>query len=745
MALAPMVIVAIALTLYFQVLRYGDVEEGLVQRGATLARQLVPAAEYGMFAGNRTELGRLALTIALEPDVSSISFFDSQGTLLASVGTPLGDINPLSSADGATGEAADGRVLYFHAKVKRNVQGFDDPFVDPEKEPRTPRTLGSLTVELSRDRLIKRKREMLAFTLLVVAGLTAAVALLAQRLGRSLTEPILALREAVHRIREGRLSTRVAIHPAETLRDLEEGINAMAASLEAARNRSAAALASSEAELRKQYDFAETLLRAHADAGVGVVILDGRKVVYANSAFEAIQGYSQEELRNLDDIAQLAVADDGPVIDHLLAQAGAGIGERGELTILRKDGTRAFLETTVMPMQSGEGPSRVIGVALDVSQRKLDAEKISATNAELQRQRDEAERANQAKSRFLAAASHDLRQPLHALNLFGAEMEARASTADLHRLSQQINTAIGSMGELLDAMLDVSRLDFAELAPRLQPVALAPLLESAAQAHTHSAHARGLGLKVRPTDLWVESDPAYLGRILNNLVGTAVRYTGKGRVLIGVRRRGNLASIEVWDTGIGIAGEHLDQVFQEFYQVANPERDAGKGLGLGLAIVRRLAEALGHRIEVRSRPGKGSVFSVAAGLASPIASPTVAEPHGAFGIRIMALGGNRQERASLAALLRGWGCRVAEAGDADAAGLVMAAGTPALVIVDASSLGLYSATVAQAAPSVPIIVIGSPPPDWGAGLAAECHRLTKPLRPARLRALLNHLLADSTA
>ena len=746
-ALAPMAIVALALTLYLLVLRYGDVEEALAQRGAALARQMVPAAEYGMFSGKRAELSRLARTIAQEPDVSAIAFYDGKGDPLAATGHMRNAIDPTLTRDGWSGRSADGQALYFHSKVMRNVKDFDDPFIDSGQGPLPSMQLGSVTVEMSRDRLVERKLEMLVITLIAVSGLMIAVALLAHRLGRSLTEPIMALGNAVHRIREGELSTRVVIHPAETLRDLEEGINAMAAVLEAAQSRSAAALASSEAELRKQYDFAEALLKAQSDAGVGVLILEGRRIVYANDAVETIHGYRRAELLAMEDISHLAAEDDLASIDRLLDRARNGAGERGEITIVQKSGTMVHLEVVVMPMKSEASPAWVVGIELDMTQRRIDAERIAATNAELQRQRDEAERANQSKSRFLAAASHDLRQPLHALNLFGAEMEARVTTSDLHRLSRQINIAIGSMGELLDAMLDVSRLDIAELTPHLQPVALGPLLDVAAQSHRHSAEAKGLILTVRPTRKWVMSDPIYLGRIIGNLIGNAVRYTPSGRIVAGVRNAGKNIRIEVWDTGIGIAQEHLTQVFQEFYQVANQERDSAKGLGLGLSIVERLTNALGHQVEVRSKPGSGSVFIITVPLAAPepgineIAAPA----QGHFGVRAMVIASPGPERDSLAALLRGWGCYVAEISDERVFQLTLESGTPQLVVCDDSRLVTFLPCLEAVNADFALVVLGAPSGDGADDpLLRPAHRLAKPLRPARLRALLNHLLNDLT-
>jgi PAS domain S-box-containing protein len=746
-ALVPMAVVALALTLYFTLLRYGDVEEALVQRGAALARQLAPAAEYGMFSGNLAELNRLAQACTRESDVAAVIFFDGRGVFLASAGKVRNTVDPVSTPNGWVGHSEDGSTLYFHAKVGRAARDFDDAYADPRAGSGAVLQLGSLTVEMTRDRLVQRKREMFVFTLLSMAALMLGAALIARRLGRSLTEPIVALREAVNRIREGQLATRVAIHPAQTLRALEEGVNAMAEVLELAHNRSAAALASSEAALRKQYDFADALLQAQSDAGIGVAIIEGTRLVYVNDAVVAIHGYSRNEMLAMDEFSQHTVEQDISRLYALLENShrAGWAGERAEVTIARKDGERRLLDVVLMPMRGESEFPRLVAVILDVTQRRFDAQRLAEANIELQRQRDEAERANRAKSRFLAAASHDLRQPLHALSLFGAEMEMRVTTLDQRRVAGQINTAVGALSELLDAMLDVSRLDIAALEPQLQPLALGPLLETAIQGQRCSAEAKRVKLSLRPTQLWACSDPQYLTRIVGNLVANAVRYTHSGGVLVGVRRAQESVRIEVWDSGIGISEQHLPHIFEEFYQVANAERDTAKGLGLGLSIVDRLASLLGHPIAVRSRPGQGSVFSVTLPRAEPGASDEqLAEPSpgGRFDVPLLLISAAGPERSSLAALLRGWGCRVAEAGSAEDIAEALESAQPALVICDEAfclecqgSGGLDALSDA-----VPVVALGELPTRCAPPRQQRLSRLAKPVRPARLRALLQHLL-----
>ena len=213
------------------------------------------------------------------------------------------------------------------------------------------------------------------------------------------------------------------------------------------------------------------------------------------------------------------------------------------------------------------------------------AEQLAQQNLVTQRASDE-------KTRFFASASHDLRQPLHAIALFGSVLEknlvGHAEQANAARLMR----AVHALGTSLDTMLDVSRLDAGVIVPAVQPIALDPALVSLHQTFAALAESKGLELRVRSSPLWVQSDPALLQRLLANLVDNAIKYTAHGGVLVVARARGEQVWIDVVDTGIGIAPEHAERVFDEFYQVDNPGRDRTRGLGIGLSIVRRLSQLL---------------------------------------------------------------------------------------------------------------------------------------------------------
>ncbi|HEV7575726.1 MAG TPA: hybrid sensor histidine kinase/response regulator [Caldimonas sp.] len=219
--------------------------------------------------------------------------------------------------------------------------------------------------------------------------------------------------------------------------------------------------------------------------------------------------------------------------------------------------------------------------------------------------------ASREKSQFLAAASHDLRQPLHALSFFGATLERRMAGSIDQPLIYNMMRSIEALDKSFGAILDISKLDAGAVEPHVQSFPIRDLFRRLQMSFSGHAEEAGLQLRFRTGGKVVTSDPQLLERILGNLVQNALRYSRPGAgVLVGARRRRGGVSLEVWDAGIGISEAELPKVFAEFYQVANPERDRSKGLGMGLAIVKRLSDLLGHELSVRSQPGAGSVFRV---------------------------------------------------------------------------------------------------------------------------------------
>ena len=356
------------------------------------------------------------------------------------------------------------------------------------------------------------------------------------------------------------------------------------------------------------------------------------------------------------------------------------------------------------------------------------------------------ERRSREKTSLLAAASHDLRQPLHALGLFLGALEDRIVDAPARKLLADARASARSMEQMFTALLDVSQLDAGVIEPRVaDDVALAPILADLEREFAPLARTQGLSLRARPSDDTVRSDPALLRSILQNLVGNALRYTERGGVLIGVRRRGGNVRIEVWDTGPGFTPERRAQLFAEWQRGETAE--GSRGHGLGLTIVKRLADLLGHALEIASVPGRGSVFAltVAPGRSLPrIASPSsdAGAPRTLTGRRLLVVDDEPDARASLTALLEGWGAEVRAARDAGEALAWLEAERIDAWIVDLDLAGESGAELLASRPEIPgCLVSGAGPERLAEARRAGHFVLAKPVEPVRLRAALEHLLA----
>jgi len=396
---------------------------------------------------------------------------------------------------------------------------------------------------------------------------------------------------------------------------------------------------------------------------------------------------------------------------------------------------------------------RSLRLRLETESMRREAEEKSLI---LEEARAQAERANSAKTRFLAAASHDLRQPIHALGLFVSALSERIRGGATETLVRRIEETIGVIGEMLNALLDISKLDAGVVKPELAPVHLDDLFQRLDEELAGEALERGNRLRFRPCGAWVHSDPAMLERILRNLVGNALRYTQDGRVLVAGRRRGQDLRLEVRDTGCGIPHDRIGECFVEFQQIDNPQRDRTQGLGLGLAIVQRLARLLGHHpVEVCSEVGRGSLFAIRLPLLDrpPTAPVRGARPgQGAADavesqLRVLVLDDDHLVCDAMAALLSGWGYQVSLATSLDQA-LSSASGLSAdLLIADYRLPGEVTGADAikaihrQAGRAIPALVITG---DTAPGRLRECATLGypllhKPVDPAKLRTTLRLL------
>lgn len=380
--------------------------------------------------------------------------------------------------------------------------------------------------------------------------------------------------------------------------------------------------------------------------------------------------------------------------------------------------------------------------------------RIQEATVDLEAKKNEAEQANRDKSNFLAAVSHDLRQPMHAIGLFSATLKHRVSTPEQAELVQRIEDSVNALQIMFDELLNISRLDSGTLEPRLESCDLAAILKQAGQTFQPIAEQRNLRLRVRACPARVSCDAMLLGRIINNLTANAIRYTEQGGVLIGCRRRQSGWVIQVWDTGIGIAAEHLPHIFEEYYQIGNTARNRTQGIGLGLAIVQRIARLLGYPLDVRSRPGRGTVFSITVPISLDVPSErrtgSERSPGQFKGERVLVIDDDQAALDSIVALLESWGLNPipAESG-AEALTRLQNTAAPNLIICDyrlpkASGVSVIAALRAQLSVEVPAMLISGDSATESvvnmrtSGLPV----LYKPVRPAKLRALISSLLEN---
>jgi len=376
-------------------------------------------------------------------------------------------------------------------------------------------------------------------------------------------------------------------------------------------------------------------------------------------------------------------------------------------------------------------------------------QRVASRTAEFRAARAEAERANQAKSRLLAAVSHDLAQPLNAAHLFTHALQQRVTDPAVKGPLGNIDAALSSAEVLLGGLLDISRLDAGGLVPKVEAFALDPLLQALAAEFGLMAAGKGLTLHAPRTRLWVCSDPQLLRRVLQNFLANAVRYTPSGRLLLGVRRRGAGVAIQVHDTGPGIAPEHQQLIFEEFRRLDH----GGQGLGLGLAIAERISRLLEHPIQLRSRLGHGTCFAILLPQTAPVAAAPVAvsAPSGPnFRARVLVVDNDAGVLGGMQALLSGWGCEVMALTEPSTIRAALTASPPDLLLfdyhLDDGQTGLkLRAALGPAAQRIPCVIITADHSEAvrEAVAAAGCWLLQKPLKPLALRSLMGRVLGPA--
>ena len=425
------------------------------------------------------------------------------------------------------------------------------------------------------------------------------------------------------------------------------------------------------------------------------------------------------------------------------------MGEDRKLFGRRMDGSEFPVEIGLSPVIAEWG-TYVLATIVDVTERQRMAQLLLEA-------KQQAERANQAKSFFLASASHDLRQPLQTLVLLNGVLERKVSDSGLQDVIRRQDLALASMMQMMNMFLDLCRIDAGSIEPDVTAFPVSVLLERLGSEYAKQAQDRGLALHIVPCTATILSDAGLLYRILQNLVANAIHYTGSGRVLAGCRRRGGSLRIEVWDTGPGIPADRIDAIFEEFVQLDNPARQADKGYGVGLSIAKHLAQLLRHRLNVRSTPGKCTMFSIEVPLTQPAATVSpdsggtqFVRYEGKPGARVLVVDDDAGVLASTRQLLESIGLTViAASGGREALSLIETGVEPPELIIadyrlaeDGSGIEVIHRVLDALEQSVPALLLtGDTLPESVRTLEASGFRvLQKPVEANQLVACMNELL-----
>lgn len=624
-ALIPILILGLLLESYFIYTRISDLDRGMFDRAKLIVRQLASSSEYAVFSGNRSLLQQQVDLAFAQPDVNSVIVLDASGNYLAGTGNSRdvdGMPQIISNGMQTMPLHEDTRLLTLYQPIVATQIELDEPGINSPRGMSKP--LGAVVVVFSKARLNSEKLQMVALNLLLTLLILGLAIVVAMRISRRITLPILGMRTAVRNIGEGRLDTRIGETKVQELNELAQGINEMAVQL--------------------------------------------------------------------------------------------------------------------------------------LQQRETLHQRIEETTLELREKKEEAEKANYDKTRFLAAASHDLRQPMHALGLFMGELHNRINTPEQRKIVEKVEESVEAMSGLLDSLLDISKLDAGVVVPQEQEIAIDILLRRLAEDFSSMAAKKSITLRVHSIDAFAISDPVLLERILLNLLSNAIRYVHhNGTVMLACRKRGNRLRIEVRDNGPGIPLEEQQNIFREFVQLANTARDRSKGLGLGLAIVDRLTKLLKHHLDLRSAPQRGSTFAIEVPrvpdvqdllAADNVAQPAVFNTQDEFaGLQVLVVDDDELVRNGTGGLIASWGCHVELAASLAEVKQRCAENRFDLVICDyrlpdGTGLELVDCINTHYTDRPAFILIsGDTSPEVLQQVVAMGHHLLhKPVRPAKLRSMMSFVL-----
>jgi PAS domain S-box-containing protein len=487
--------------------------------------------------------------------------------------------------------------------------------------------------------------------------------------------PIRALGAAVDRLRHGDLTARTKINGRTELGVLGEAFNQMAQAIQ---------------EGERRIDESAKLLSALIDATPDSVYVKDAcgRIMITNAAYARLNGLDRGDCVGKLDTEVAPVGIRTRIADMRQRVVVSGDVQTIEIEYPDGHGGVKCFQTVYMPVLGENHVTHVAGIGREVTNLRAVAEELRAA-------KERAEEADRSKTRFLAAASHDLRQPLQGALLFADVALAQIPRSSAHDALSKVSLALVDLQNLLDSLMDVSRMDIGAIEPKISDFSIGTVVEQISASYRSAAESKGLRLVAVDSDTIVRSDPILLGRMLRNIVENAVRYTERGRVLIDCIPSGNYLRVEVHDTGPGIAPDDMERIWEEFQQLHhNPERDRKQGVGLGLSIVRRLSEILGHRTTVTSKEGHGSLFALEVPIVAwpvkpecpaPLTIEHVAPPRGNTSDHRIALiiDDDPHIRNALSLILSLSGFHVlAAAGGSEAIDLADKNGAPDFVIAD---------------------------------------------------------------
>lgn len=769
-ALLPMLLAVVLLDSYFLYSRFTSMEVEMINRAQLLAKQIGSSGEYALFSGNSEQAQRDVTTALKQKDVAVVAIQDASGKVIAYAGDALLD------AERGFIKMRDMRGLiedteeFFWVREPIATLSIDLSDVDTLIGSSPDKVLGYVLVKMNKANLRKDKWEVLGVSLLISLTLILLTVFIVLRVSRRIVNPIKALNHVARSIGEGSMDMRLS--PAPTIRELSElahSINEMAKQLQKER-----------LALEEQTELLRTneirLSEIINTMPVALFIKDAQsRVTLMNSACEAQWGVLFSNVVGTDasrffppeQVANYLARDQEVLAARKMIDFEEPIWN-SEIKANR------ILHTFKKAVYDNKGaPLYLIGISIDVSERRLAENRlkqlneqlearVEASTRELRLKKEDAENANYDKSRFLAAASHDLRQPMHALGLFVGELHSKLTTPEQRKVVAKVEESVDALSNLLDALLDISKLDAGVVAPNITVFPIETLLARIAHDYILLAERKNISLQVISHTAVVNSDPILLERVLINLVSNAIRYTPEGgRIVVLCRYAGEKLRIEVRDNGVGIPAHEQQNVFREFVQLSNKERDRSKGLGLGLAIVDRIAKLLHYNVSLRSASNRGSVFAIAVPKVSSLmpeqhsnlkAGEEIAEkraPSEFDNLEVLVIDDNPLVRKGTQGIIESWGANVSMAASLKEVKDIHGKGNFDLVICDyrlPDGDGIEIADWLKGYLKVqpPFILISGDTSPEVLKMVNErgIQLLHKPVRPAKLRSLIQYLLSQ---